>query len=289
MSSGFEYRIITPANGPLRDESRMIVMAPGFRDSMYTYLPRKSQATADATGLRVLYYDSPATGTAIITAAESRAISNDPVASAARTGKHIARALAAEGASSAIMAGNSRGATEAVTIAATETVPVGAISVMETVGLVDVTRLDGVWRYASYQIRDVLHAALAKQLGLITYGEPVDKSSLPPMVDQLTEMRTHIGLACSDIPLRSMVHVAAMMPEVAVNAVAAGHTFTAPAGYHHLLAATLPLLRGENEAPFAYTIEPDAWHSSYEDLPRFAGHVAATVAMAEQFAASQSE
>jgi len=154
---------------------------------------------------------------------------------------------------------------------------------------VAVTHVDGIWRYASYTARDRLFSWL-RQRGQLTMPDenPIDWSGLPPMVDQLTEMRTYIGLACSDIPLRGLVHLAVSMPEVTVHAVAAGLTFTAPPAYMRLLATTLPEVRSAGEAPFEYHIEPEAWHSSYDNLTRFTGHVAATIALTDQYRASQS-
>ncbi|MET0779857.1 MAG: alpha/beta hydrolase [Candidatus Saccharimonadales bacterium] len=282
-----EYLITEPASGIVRDPKRMVVIAPGFRDSMHTYLGRKAAAVANRTGFRVVTYDSPGTGTNILTGAERKAVSADPVANAGRVGRSLARILETEGAASAVMAGNSRGATETVTVAATETVPVESVTTMDLVGLVAVTGAGGFWRYGSYQGLERLRARWLQRLNPKDPDEPIDTAGLPPMASQMDEISTHIGLACSDIPLRSLVYLATDMPDVTVNAVAAGYTFAAPNDYQQLLKTSLPALRAPGETPFEYNIEPGTWHSSFEDLSRFSGHVAATVTMTDQYYAAQ--
>lgn len=233
---------------------------------------RKAEALMRRTGHPVMAYDRPGTDP---DAEEVSVRPDNEYEVARRLGDELLKIVEAEGFKSVILAGNSAAASTAITLAKTETLPVTRLSVMDPVGLMDVSFGQGLSRWIRHSIRE---PGLEKPHR--TDDDRIEDATGLSIQGFFRDSRAYHKVWESRVAANDLCYVARRLGQVATLVTWPEHTFTADSERINDLGSLLPAMRRDSDTGnqrFDTTILAGASHAWFENFRVYADCVARVI------------
>lgn len=245
----------------------------------------RSQWIADSLGVLVIAYERVGTGSHIDFGARRAVQPTRYARTAANTGRQLALVADRELPGKPItMVGVSSSGLETTEIARSETIQLGGIGVYDSVGMIDVTTLEGFKLWVNHQLKTEgkKPADQANQHPLPSHGLWSVAHNVIGYARSAREMVTYANLWKTPRALENLAYLATnhAFERTAVDVVFLEHTFTADPDTIARNAALLTGLRPTAfPAPYRVATMPNTWHSYTDDPARLTGLVEQTLAL----------
>ncbi len=273
----------------------LVVMPNHLGASTMRDMNLKGQEVADVTRHRTVVYDRFGTGASAGHSGHIRP--RDYPTMAARTGTFLAGVLDVEGATLAHLAGQSAAATEVAAITRTNTMPVGWLTCMDSVGVWARSAPGNLFAFLAHQVDENRHGRPLESCRVRADGSVVEELSA---AERLRHLALQAGRAAREIAAyrdvyggaitrENLLYVARFMPYVTGNVVMVGHSFTSPLHAVPELARAFRHAReiasAADKARFDVTVLPADYHSKFDALDTYAEQVQNTFALEKQVTA----